>query len=111
MLAINQIMLNGASNEGDVVVTPIGFKQAACDFSSHFITWNAGTAAGVVSIEQADSETSPDEEWVVEGTVTFSGTAPKTDVFKITGAHGAIRHRVAEMIESGTVTTRIVGRA
>lgn len=111
MLAISQALLVDQQAEGAVAVTPHGFRQSGCDTSTHFVQWAEGTAAGEVVVEQGPTESADDEDWVVEATVTFVGPAPKTDRVVVTGAHGAIRHRVSGVVVDGFVTTRIVGSA
>jgi hypothetical protein len=45
--------------------------------------------------------------------VTFDGStlipAPKTEYVTVQGTHGALRHRITDPIEGGTVTTSITG--
>lgn len=108
--AIAQRMLNEASAEGDVVTTARGFRNCGLVLDTvHYIQWGPGVGSGVVNIDVAPKEDSPEEEWTTKEVVTFSGTAPKTDAVRVLGAYGAFRHRIDTIVESGTVTSRITG--
>ena len=109
MLAISQKLLDAASVAGSAVATPAGFRASGATETTHYIKWSEGVGSGTVAIEAAHRETDPDERWGWIATVAFSGTAPKTDVVRVSGSYRALRHRITNPVVDGTVTTSIVG--
>ena len=108
MLAISQKLLSAASTDETAVATPQAFAYTGCKRCVHHVAWGTGVSAGVVCIETADD---PDYTgtWTTLATVTFAGTAPKSDVVTTEGPYVAYRHRIDTAVADGTVTTRIQG--
>jgi hypothetical protein len=111
VLGISQKLLSEAFLQDDAVATPEAFRHAGCLSTTHYIEWGDGVQAGAVAIETAHK---PDYAgtWQTVATVTFDGsTVPstKTEYVNVPGNYGAFRHRVADPVEGGTVTTKIEG--
>ena len=106
--ALNQKLLVEAFAEDATGTTPFAFRNVGVLETTHQIRWNAGVSSGVVDIETAEDETYTGT-WAPVATVTFTGTAPKTDYVRVQGAYNALRHRISTIITDGTVTTRIQG--
>lgn len=107
MLAISQKLLSAASTDETKATTPDHFEKVPCETAVHTIEWGTGVTAGVVEIEAADDNDAT--TWVTLGTITFSGTAPKTETFVTDGPYGAFQHRISTAVSGGTVTTKIRG--
>ena len=106
--AISQYLLKDAFEEDAAGTTPKAFKACGCNETTHYIEWGEGVAAGVVEIESAPRETYTGT-WAPISTVTFSGTAPKTDYVRVQGNYAALRHRVSTIVVDGTVSSKITG--
>lgn len=108
MVGIAQRMLNEASNENDVGVAVL--KRHGIEQTVHTIKWNDGVQAGTVVIETADDRDYTGK-WAPLQAVSFDGSdpAPKTDTVRLDGSYPVIRHRISEIVEGGTVTSRIDG--
>ena len=104
-VVIDQTLLTAESalNAADAVDT---HRLAAKEWV-HTVVWGAGTSAGAVSVEAAESA-SYAGTWANLCTVTWSA-ASKADVCNVTGAYKAIRHRISTAVVGGTVTTSIKG--
>lgn len=107
MLAISQKLLSAASVDETTATTPDNFEKVPCVKSVHTIEWGTGVTSGVVEIEAADDNAA--SAWSTLGTITFAGSAPKTETFDVDGPYGAFRHRISTVIGGGTVTTKIRG--
>lgn len=110
MLAISQKLLSAQSVDETAVATPAAFEQSGCNMAVHTIEWGTGVTGGVVEVEAAASADYAGT-WAILGTITFSGTAPKTDTFVSSGPYKALRHRISTAVAGGTVTTSINGEA
>jgi len=106
--AISQRLLSEAFAEGATGTTPKAFKNCGCDETTSYIEWGEGVSSGVVEIETAPREDYAGT-WAPFSTVTFAGTAPKTDYVRVQGNYGAIRHRISTVVTDGTVSSKITG--
>ena len=106
---ISQQLLAEAFVEDASVATPAAFRNVGIVETTHLITWNTGVSSGTVEIEAANRADTPTAEWAAIATVTFSGTAPKTDSVRVAGVYKTFRHRISTIVTDGTVTSRIVG--
>lgn len=77
-----------------------------CRESAVYVSWSAGTSAGSVQIESADSPTYAGT-WAPLSLVSWSAVS-KQDLVQITGVHKALRTRIASTIVGGTVNTWFV---
>lgn len=77
-----------------------------CRETAVYVSWGAGTNAGVVTIESAHSSTYAGT-WAPQASVTWSA-ASKEDIIQITGIHGALRTRISTNVTGGTVDTYAV---
>lgn len=107
LLAISQKLLDAASTDETKVQTPDAFARSGCEKTVHVIAWGTGVTAGVVEIEASADD--GDTAWATLGTITFSGTAPKTETFMVDGPYGAFQHHISTAVAGGTVTTHIQG--
>lgn len=99
-VVVSQALLVNATT-GSAVVGRSASQQ--CRAGVVYVVWGAGTGAGVVTIESAYTSTYAGT-WAPLTTVTWSA-ASKTDLFAITGVHGALRTRVSTTVTGGTVNT------
>ena len=109
MVLIAQRMLDAASvvdATGTAALQRVGPVETV-----HSFAWSEGVSVGAAVIEAVPSEDYDGDGHVLE-TVTFSGTAPKTDTVRVTGSYPVIRHRITTPLnDGGTVTSRIDGSA
>lgn len=110
MKRIGRRLLNAQAQADEAVA--VDLRLAGVVETGHYITWGSGTSVGSVVIETARLVTDPDDEWTIRETVTFDGTAPKTDYVRLEGAYRAIRHRIVTPLNDGaSVTSTIEGSA
>jgi len=112
MLATSSPLLVEQANLGDAGTTTWAFRQLGLQQAVHMVRWNVGVQAGIVVVESADRE-DYDGTWNPLATFAFDGSlvpAPKIEQLLIIGPYGAIRHRIDQQIEGGTVTTRVIGQ-
>ena len=103
----NTTMLNAHSVD-ETASTAIGAAfMPRCRESAAYVVWGTGVTAGVVEVETAH-DGAYTGTWAPLATVTFSGTAPKSDVVQVTGIHLALRTRISTVISGGTVSTYFV---
>jgi hypothetical protein len=109
VILIAQRMLDAAfaaDATGTAVLKRVGPVETV-----HTFAWSAGVSVGEAVVEAVPSADYEGDGHVLE-TVTFSGTAPKTDTVRMPGSYPVIRHRITTPInDGGSVTSRIDGSA
>lgn len=70
-----------------------------------FVEWSSGTSAGVVTIEEASSDTYTDT-WSTLATVTWAAASETEAVHLSESIWGALRVRVSTTVVGGTVTVK-----
>lgn len=106
---IAQRMLDEASLADASVVAVL--RRLGVVESVHTISWSEGVSVGAVVVEAIPSADYTGEGSVLD-TVTFTGTAPKTDTVRVAGPYPYMRHRITTPInDGGSVTSRIDGSA
>jgi hypothetical protein len=100
---VTMTMLNAASTIQATGTLAGASIMPACRESVIYVQWSAGTSAGVVTVESADSSAYAGT-WAPLATVTWSA-ASKEDIVQITGIHLNLRTRVSTGVVGGTVTT------
>jgi hypothetical protein len=109
---ISARLLTEAFEDGAAGYTPLAFKNAGIEQTTHSIEWGEGVQSGVVQIEAAD-RSDYTGTWTPIATMTFDGSitpAPKVDEIVVSGVHKTFRHRVDGALPDGTVTTVIRGQ-
>lgn len=99
-VVVSQALLVNATT-GSAVVGRSAPQQ--CRAGVVYVNWGAGTGAGTVIVESANS-ISYTGTWVPVSTVAWSA-AGKADLVAITGIHGALRTRISVTVTGGTVST------
>lgn len=99
-VVVSQPLLTNVTT-GSAVVGRSAPQQ--CRAGVVYVNWGAGTGAGAVIVESANSTTYAGT-WIPLATVAWSA-AGKADLVAITGVHGAIRTRISVTVTGGTVST------
>lgn len=102
MVLVARRMLKEAIAVGEV--SSITLKHVGVLDTMHTVEWAEGVSVGEIVIE-TDSTADP------LFTVTFSGTAPKRETFRVEGPHRVLQHRITVPVEGGSVSSIIDGSA
>lgn len=112
---VSEIVMNAQSADETVSAVVWGPGQIAgrSKFAA-YVEWSAGVASGVVQIETA-SHAAYAGTWsqmaggsIANGTITFAGSAPNGQWFRIDGPILAVRARISTVVTGGTVTVTFV---
>jgi hypothetical protein len=104
-LSTNLPLLVAQSAATTAVVAP-QLNNYRCRSFAIYTTWSAGTTAGVVTVETADSDSFAGT-WASLGTVNWVA-ANSQAITNLNGIYMSIRTRISTAVVGGTVSTRLV---
>lgn len=92
-----------AATTGTGVAVPVNH----CINTTHVIKFSAGTGAGTIVVESADTA-GYSGTWTLETTLAWAAANSELN-FKLDKRVGAVRHRVTVNVTGGTVDTSVQG--
>lgn len=93
-------LLNAVTTGSAAIAENVGVR---CKYTAVYVSWSAGTSAGVVTIETAHTSAYAGT-WAPLTTVTWAAANTEA-VYQLNGTYESIRTRVSTTVVGGTVTT------